>query len=118
MTVSRSFFLVWFASCLSNVGALADAAPSKPANLIETPHPQMFVGSCPRPFIRYLHTLAGEGAITMVADRGPISEFVISCGNRRDGIVSYSKVEQVYCDSHLSCGTRFDAAASLTCHQK
>ena len=119
MKLTRTFVLAEAAVTFFVAGMTADAAPSKLSDLAESPYRHYLTGtSGPRPFIRYLRPAIGEGAVMLVTDRGPIMEITITCGDRHDGIISYSKIERLYCDSHLSCGNSFNAAVTQTCHQR
>ena len=40
--------------------------------------------------------------VEAVIDRGPIRELIVKCGGGT-AILSYSKVERLYCDPHLKC---------------
>lgn len=47
-------------------------------------------------------------------DLGPIVEMIVKCPTGT-GIISYSKVEKLYCSSKLDCFTGIYAAVARTC---
>ncbi|MFN0218623.1 MAG: hypothetical protein ACKVP4_07405 [Hyphomicrobium sp.] len=47
-------------------------------------------------------------------DRGPILELIIRCPVGT-GIISYSKIENIYCSSKHGCFPRMQSAVSETC---
>ena len=52
--------------------------------------------------------------IESIVDRGPIVEMVIRCGANA-AIISYSKVEKLYCSPKLVCDSKLDKTLALTC---
>ena len=54
------------------------------------------------------------GLIEAYTDRGPIVEVIIRCPVGT-GIMSYSKIEDVWCSSKLKCFTEMKTAVSDTC---
>lgn len=47
-------------------------------------------------------------------DKGPIVELIVRC-RAGSGIMSYSKVERLYCSSKQRCSRRFRTAVEDTC---
>ena len=58
--------------------------------------------------------LKKAGVIEAFTDRGPIVEMIVRCPIGT-GIMSYSKLEQLYCSSKMKCTAHFQAAVSDTC---
>ncbi len=54
------------------------------------------------------------GAVEAYTDLGPIVELIVRCQNGT-GIMSYSKIERLYCSSKHSCHTTFAPALDDTC---
>jgi hypothetical protein len=54
------------------------------------------------------------GTIEAYTDRGPIIELIVRCPSGT-GILSYSKVEKLYCSSKLNCSNELRVAVSDTC---
>ena len=52
--------------------------------------------------------------VEAIVDRGPVSELVVRC-DRGTGILSYSKIEKVYCTPDHRCGRGLDAAIGRLC---
>lgn len=52
--------------------------------------------------------------IEAYTDRGPIVELIVRC-HRGTGIMSYSKIERLYCSSKLTCHPYFETALDDTC---
>lgn len=52
--------------------------------------------------------------IEAIIDRGPINELVVRC-SKGTGILTYSKLEHLYCASTLACFDTFEAARRATC---
>ena len=58
--------------------------------------------------------LKRSGVIEAYTDRGPIVELIVRCGDGT-GIMSYSKIERLYCSSKLKCTTTLKSAVADTC---
>ena len=58
--------------------------------------------------------LRRAGIIEAYTDRGPIVEMIVRCP-AGTGIMSYSKLERVYCSSKLKCSATLKAAVADTC---
>lgn len=58
--------------------------------------------------------LKRAGVIEAYTDRGPIVEMIIRCPVGT-GIMSYSKLEKLYCSSKLKCTPKLTEAVSDTC---
>ncbi len=56
---------------------------------------------------------AGSG-VEVIVDRGPISELVINC-RPGSAIISYSKVERVFCTPSQGCHGTLGAAIEAVC---
>ena len=58
----------------------------------------------------------GSGAprIEAVVDKGPLLELIVAC-RRGSAILSYSKVERVYCGPRKGCDASFAKVARRTC---
>ena len=54
------------------------------------------------------------GVIEAYTDRGPIIELIVRCPVGT-GIMSYSKIEHLYCSSKLKCFAQLTSAVSDTC---
>ncbi len=54
------------------------------------------------------------GVVEAYTDRGPIVELIVRCP-AGTGIVSYSKLEKLYCSSKLDCYSGLKAAVARTC---
>lgn len=59
-----------------------------------------------------------EGAplprIEAITDRGPILEMIVQC-RRGTGIISYSKIEKLYCGPRGACSRNRDAVIGRLC---
>ena len=55
-----------------------------------------------------------RGVIEAYTDRGPIVEMIVRCPVGT-GIISYSKIDHLYCSSKLDCFPRLQPAVSRTC---
>ena len=54
--------------------------------------------------------------IEALVDRGPIVEMIIRCG-AHTAIISYSKVEKLYCTPKMACNSALDKTLAATCGQ-
>ena len=54
------------------------------------------------------------GVVEAYTDRGPIVEMIVRC-QTGTGIISYSKMERLYCSSKMHCFGRLNQAVSETC---
>ena len=52
--------------------------------------------------------------VEAVIDRGHIQELIVKCG-AGTAILSYSKVERLYCDPHLRCHPNLGVVVKRTC---
>ncbi len=71
-------------------------------------------------FITYPGFNHPANVIEMTTDKGLIVEIVLRCGRKGNGqvspgIISYSKVERLYCSSRNNCYTSARKAAAETC---
>lgn len=71
-------------------------------------------------FITYPGFNRPENIIEMTTDKGLILEIVLRCGRNPDGqissgIMSYSKVEKLYCSSKNNCFKNPRPAVAETC---
>ncbi len=62
-----------------------------------------------------------EKIIEMTTDKGLVLEIVLRCGRKGDGqilsgVMSYSKVERLYCSSKNKCYTSAKKAVNETCN--
>ncbi len=62
-----------------------------------------------------------EKMIEMTTDKGLILEIVLRCGRKANGqispgIMSYSKIERLYCSSRNNCYTSAKKAVNETCN--
>ena len=55
-----------------------------------------------------------DGQIEAITDRGPILEMIVRCRSG-SAIISYSKVERLYCDPRLVCEASREAVIRRTC---
>jgi hypothetical protein len=58
--------------------------------------------------------LKRAGVIEAYTDRGPIVELIVRCP-AGTGIMSYSKIERVYCSSKHMCTEKLQPALDDTC---
>jgi hypothetical protein len=58
--------------------------------------------------------LKRAGIIEAWTDRGPIVELIVRCPVGT-GIMSYSKLEHLYCSSKFKCTAELQAAVTSTC---
>ena len=66
------------------------------------------------PFIEYPAFILDHPKIEAVTDKGPILEMVVRC-KAGTAIISYSKIERVFCDPHLSCDRNPALVATRAC---
>lgn len=66
------------------------------------------------PFIEYPAFLLERPQIEAVTDKGPILEMIVRC-RAGTAIISYSKIERVYCDPRLSCNRDRNLVARRAC---
>jgi hypothetical protein len=58
--------------------------------------------------------LKTAGVIEAYTDRGPIVELIVRCPVGT-GIMSFSKIERLYCSSKFNCTVELQAAVADTC---
>lgn len=58
--------------------------------------------------------LKKHGVIEAYTDRGPIVEMIVRCPVGT-GIMSYSKIERLYCSSKHKCSAKLQTAVANTC---
>jgi hypothetical protein len=58
--------------------------------------------------------LKSAGVIEAYTDRGPIVELIVRCP-AGTGIMSFSKIERLYCSSKFKCSAALEAAVADTC---
>ncbi len=61
-----------------------------------------------------------NSAVEMTTDKGLIVEMVVRCRRKANGqvsagIMTYSKIERLFCSSKNRCGRSFDRAFTDTC---
>ena len=71
-------------------------------------------------FISYPGFIHPENIIEMTTDKGLILEIVLRCGRNSNGqissgVMSYSKIERLYCSSRNNCYSDAKKAAEETC---
>lgn len=66
------------------------------------------------PFTDYPGFLNPDAVVEAHIDRGPIVELVVKCG-AHTAIISYSKIERLYCTPQLACGPRLRGVIARTC---
>lgn len=71
-------------------------------------------------FISYPGFNHPENIIEMTTDKGLILEIVLRCGRNSNGqissgVMSYSKIERLYCSSRNNCYSNAKKAAEETC---
>lgn len=66
------------------------------------------------PFSDYPVFLNPEAIVEAKIDRGPIVELIVKCGGGT-AIISYSKIERVFCTPQLACGPGLQRALQETC---
>ena len=57
---------------------------------------------------------APDARIEATTDRGPIIELIVRCP-KGTAIISYSKMERLFCDPRLVCGADKDAVIRRSC---
>jgi len=57
---------------------------------------------------------AQDARVEAITDRGPIVEMIIRC-RQGSAIISYSKVERLYCDPRLRCDADKNLVIRRTC---
>lgn len=57
---------------------------------------------------------AGWGPVEAVTDRGPIYELIVRCPNGT-AIMSYSKIERLYCSPRHACSPSRDETIRRSC---
>lgn len=65
-------------------------------------------------FSDYPVFLKKDGPVEAYTDRGPIIELIVRCPVGT-GIMSYSKIERLYCSSKHNCSTGLSVAVEDTC---
>lgn len=73
-------------------------------------------------FISYPGFDRPENIIEMTTDKGLILEIVLRCGRKSNGqissgVMSYSKIERLYCSSRNNCYTSAKKAVAETCNR-
>lgn len=66
-------------------------------------------------FSDYPGVLSRNQPIEATIDKGLVVEIIVRCGGRSAGILTYSKVDRLFCDSALRCHSRLAAARRATC---
>lgn len=59
---------------------------------------------------------ANTGRVEMAHDKGLIVELTVRCGVALVGLVTFSKVERIYCTPTHRCGPTLSAAIWAVCH--
>lgn len=57
---------------------------------------------------------APDARVEAITDRGPILEMIVRC-RQGSAIISYSKMERLYCDPQLRCNADKDLVIRRTC---
>ncbi len=65
-------------------------------------------------FTVYSGPKAADTRIEAVTDRGPILELIVRCP-QGTAIITYSKVERLYCDPRLVCDTTKEPVVTRSC---
>lgn len=65
-------------------------------------------------FTDYPGFLDPRARVEAIMDRGPINELIIKC-SEGSGILSYSKVERLYCTPVRGCTPNLKIAIARTC---
>ncbi len=65
-------------------------------------------------FSDYPAFLKRGGVIEAYTDKGPIVELIVRCPEGT-GIMSYSKIERLYCSSKMRCSAALRTAVADTC---
>lgn len=58
--------------------------------------------------------VAARLGIEAIVDRGPIVEMIVRC-RAGSAIISYSKVDKVYCSPKMVCGATLEKTISTAC---
>lgn len=66
------------------------------------------------PYIEYPAFVLDRPVIETVTDKGPILEMIVRC-KAGTAIISYSKIERLFCDPRLSCGRDPGVVARRAC---
>jgi hypothetical protein len=67
----------------------------------------------PRPYIEYRGPNERTPVETLI-DKGPIIEMIVNC-HPQSGIITYSKIERLYCSPKRGCSPAFETAYARTC---
>jgi hypothetical protein len=57
----------------------------------------------------------GRAKVEAVTDLGPIQELIVKCAGNGTAIVSYSKIDKVFCGSRNQCDTSLPAMVRKVC---
>lgn len=70
--------------------------------------------AAPRPYIEYRSGVRPASPVEVLTDKGPLVEMIIRCGPQ-SGIISYSKVERLFCGPRGGCSLDFQKVYRATC---
>jgi len=65
-------------------------------------------------FTIYTGPALPDQQIEAITDRGPILEMIVRC-SRGTAIISYSKLEKLYCDPRLICSASRESVIERAC---
>lgn len=65
-------------------------------------------------FTLYSGDNIGDSRIEAMTDRGPILELIVRCAEGA-AVISYSKLEKLYCTPKWTCDQSFEAVLRRTC---
>ena len=68
----------------------------------------------PKPYIDYPGFLDRKATVEVVIDRGLMQELIVKCG-QGTAIISYSKVEKLYCGPSGGCAGNLQPIVQRTC---
>lgn len=66
-------------------------------------------------FITYTDPARTPSRVEAQIDRGPIVELILRCRGGGTAIISYSKVERLYCGPRGGCGPQLAPIVGRTC---
>jgi hypothetical protein len=70
----------------------------------------------PRPYIEYRIGNDRAPLVETITDRGPIVEMIVNC-QPQSGIMTYSKIEKLFCTPKSGCTGDFRQAYARTCRR-
>jgi hypothetical protein len=101
----------WQVSCFSPLHAAPRSDGAQEPNLFKLSAIGLALTAI---YTDYPAFLKSAGVIEAYTDRGPIVELIVRCPTGT-GIMSFSKIERLYCSSKFKCTARLQTAVADTC---